>query len=83
MYKTNEYSTLKNLEGGADIQLTPNEEFNPFRGNFKVINSANIYKDNKFYMFLEAGQVIEGIGEVQEKITKKVKKVLNLEPDNE
>jgi len=71
MFVTNEYSRLYG-DGCDDIILLPNQPFEAFKGKYKVSAYARVLdKDGKEVIQLQAGDIIEGIGEIKKRIRKK------------
>lgn len=61
---TNNYTVLKSLNGGKDVTIKPNVEFEPFEGDFINFSFIRIYEVGTKNLILElnAGQKIKSIG---------------------
>ncbi|TET78899.1 MAG: hypothetical protein E3J43_04100 [Candidatus Heimdallarchaeota archaeon] len=61
----------------ADVILLPNQPFEAFKGKYKVSAYARVLdKDGKDVIKLQAGDIINGIGEAKAKRIYKKKKVI-------
>ena len=62
---TNEYTVLINLDGGEDITIKPNTQFDPIIGNYKSTSSAYVRdaETREILVYLEAGKPFENLGE--------------------
>jgi len=75
MFVTNEYSRLYGI-GCDDVVLLPNQPFEAFKGKYKVDAYARILdEDGKDIAKIQAGDIIEGVGEIKIKRTRKKKEV--------
>jgi len=76
MFITNEYSRLCGIDCD-DIVLLPNQPFEAFKGKYKVSAYARILDANgKDVIKLQAGDIINGIGEAKAKRIYKKKKAI-------
>lgn len=75
MLYTNEYTLLKSQDGGKDIVLKPGKinAFEPIQGKFISTSYARILDADTLQEVqkLNVGQIINGIGIVEEKTPKK------------
>jgi len=71
MFRSNEYSRLRNNSNGEDVIILPNEKFEAFEGNYTVTSYARVLGDDGSQLFLRSGDVIKGIGTVKKKRAKR------------
>lgn len=64
MFITNEYSRLYGIDCD-DVVLLPNQPFEAFKGKYKVGAYARVQSEGEKDIFLQAGDVIKGIGIVK------------------